>query len=81
MTKGQIAALRKFAKTVIRASWEGCEYGDDIQEAAIEGGLIVKVLCTAENRRVWEEIDGMEDCKPDSGDYFYQLAPWLKEDK
>jgi hypothetical protein len=76
MTKDQIEALRTFAKTVIRASWEGCDYGDDIQEAAEAGGLIVKVTCTEGNRRVWEEIDGMEDAKP--GDHFFQLAPWLK---
>jgi hypothetical protein len=32
--------LVEFAKAVIRASWEGCEFGDVIQEEAVKFGLI-----------------------------------------
>jgi hypothetical protein len=35
--------LIAFAKEVIRASWDGCEYGGDIQDAAVKHGLIRQV--------------------------------------
>jgi hypothetical protein len=38
-----MTALAEFAKELIRASWDGCEGGDIIQEEAEKYGLVRRV--------------------------------------
>jgi hypothetical protein len=47
--------LAAFAKEMIRASWEGCEGGDIIQEAAEKYGLVKRVPF---DPAIHEDVDG-----------------------
>lgn len=77
MTPEQIAALKAFARTMIRVSWEGGSMdGGEIQDEAEKHGLIVTTECTEENMHIWQNIDGSEYL--DLGDSFFTYAPWMK---
>jgi hypothetical protein len=57
--------LDAFAKELIRASWEGCDGGDIIQEAAEKHGLIKRVPF---DPAIHTDVDG----------YGYEKgAPWF----
>lgn len=62
-----------FAKELIRASWEGCDGGDIIQEAALKHGLIESVPF---DPAIHRDVDGYGY---EAGDPWYVFTAILAE--
>ncbi len=63
--------LVEFAKWAIsEGPWEGCSLdGGEIQDKAVELGLLDSNIADAENKDVWESIDDIEE-----GDVYYTFS-------
>ena len=74
-TASRETRLQWFARAVVEATWMGSDVcGGDIQEWAVQAGLIVPDTVTEENRH---EISNGEYF--DIGDTFYRFSPDLED--
>jgi hypothetical protein len=67
--EAQLAVLKQFAQWAIKdGPWNGCHLdGFEIQEKAVELGLVEKRIANEMNADEWRDIDGVEEI----GDTFY----------
>ena len=75
MTEQEIDGLKKFAREMIRQSWEGYDIcGSEVQEEAVRCGLLYEDSATE------EDVDRSEFSASDTevGDTIYRFAEFMK---
>lgn len=76
MTEQDIEGLKKFAREMIRQSWEGYDIcGADCQDIALKCGLLCEEIATE------DDVDRSEYSASDTeiGDTIYRFSPFLSE--
>ena len=75
MTEQEIEGLKKFAREMIRQSWEGYDIcGSEVQEEAVRCGLLCKDVATEADT----DRSEYSACDIEAGDTIYRYTEFMK---